>query len=80
MPFDTFWDDTPIFFYSRVFPHLWDIKNASICTSVICPHSLSFLSYFSFAGFVAVTRLSVFAAAVHGLLIPVASLVLEDRV
>jgi len=42
MPFDTFWDDTLIFFYSSVFPHLWDIKNASICTSVIYLHSVFF--------------------------------------
>ena len=42
MPLDTFWDDTPIFFYSCVFQHLWHIKNASICTSVICLHFMYF--------------------------------------
>ena len=51
MPLDTFWDDTPIFFYSCVFQHLWHIKNASICTSVICLHFMYFkVIYFGFSG------------------------------
>ena len=78
MPLDTFWDDTPIFFYSCVFQHLWHIKNASICTSVICLHFMYFkVIYFGFSSLSIVESRAYLLVGVHGLHAAVASLLME---